>query len=163
MKNISVLIITLLFTSSCFGFQKPTTNQDHEIEAKIPLPPKPPKKAANFKELMHKRWHTILQNHVSDDGNVDYKAIKNDKTEFDIYIDYLSDTQPDDTWSKNEKLAYWINAYNALTVDLILRNYPTKSIKDIKDPWDQRLWKLGDTWQNLNEVTKKLVMSIKSL
>jgi hypothetical protein len=32
-------------------------------------------------------------------------------------------------------LAYWINAYNAYTVKLILDNYPTKSIKDINDPW----------------------------
>jgi hypothetical protein len=35
---------------------------------------------------------------------------------------------------KNATLAYWINAYN-YTVKLILDNYPTKSIKDINDPW----------------------------
>ncbi|WP_244954736.1 DUF547 domain-containing protein [Winogradskyella helgolandensis] len=161
MKYLSVLIITLIFTLSCCGMQKSIKVSTNEIEkTEIPLPPKPPKKSANFKELMHKRWHTILQNHVSDDGNVDYKAIKNDKAEFDIYIDYLSDNQPNETWSKNEKLAYWINAYNALTIDLILRNYPTKSIKDIKDPWDQRLWKFGDTWQNLNDIEHKILRNM---
>jgi hypothetical protein len=35
---------------------------------------------------------------------------------------------------KNATLAYWINAYNAYT-KLIIDNYPTKSIKDISDPW----------------------------
>ena len=49
-------------------------------------------------------------------------------------------------------LAFWMNAYNALTIDLILRNYPVDSIKDIKNPWDQRLWKLGDKWYNLNQI-----------
>jgi len=121
-------------------------------ETVIPLPPKPPKQSSNYKELMHKRWNSILQKYVSNNGSVDYNAIKKDRTEFDIYIDYLSDTLPDETWTKDEKLAYWINAYNALTVDLILRNYPTKSIKDIKDPWDQRLWKFGNKWYNLNDI-----------
>ena len=41
--------------------------------------------------------------------------------------------------TKEYTLAYWINAYNAMTIDLILRNYPIKSIKDIKNPWQQRL------------------------
>ena len=125
-----------------------------------PLPPKPPEKSSNYKEVMHKRWHTILQNHVSKNGNVDYNAIKNNKTELDIYIDYLSDNLPDNTWTKDEKLAYWINAYNALTVDLILRNYPIKSIKDIKDPWDQRLWKFGDTWYNLNTIEHEILRTM---
>ena len=54
-------------------------------------------------------------------------------------------------------MAYWINAYNALTVDLILRNHPIKSIKDIKDPWDQRLWKFGNKWQNLNDIEHQIL------
>jgi hypothetical protein len=136
---------------------KPLQSPNKVKEIVIPLPPKPPKRSSNYKYLMHKRWNTILQNHVSESGNVDYKALKHDKIEFDIYIDYLSDTVPGETWTKNEKLAYWINAYNALTIDLILRNYPTKSIKDIKNPWDQRLWKFGDNWQNLNDIEHKIL------
>jgi len=42
-------------------------------------------------------------------------------------------------------------------VDLILRHYPTKSIKDIKKPWDQRYWKLGDKWYNLNEIEHEIL------
>ena len=44
-----------------------------------------------------------------------------------------------------------------MTVDLILRNRPIKSIKDIKNPWDQRLWKLGDQWQNLNDIEHNIL------
>ncbi|MUU78783.1 DUF547 domain-containing protein [Winogradskyella sp. HL2-2] len=125
-------------------------------EELIPLPPKPPKPLSNYKDIMHNRWNTILQKHVSESGNVDYKGIKNE-SEFDVYIDYLSETLPEDSWTKEEKLAYWINAYNALTVDLILRNYPVKSIKDINDPWDQRLWQFGEKWQNLNDIEHKIL------
>mgnify|MGYP001105474537 CR=1 FL=1 len=34
-------------------------------------------------------------------------------------------------WTRNQKLAFWINAYNAYTVKLILDHYPDKSIRDI--------------------------------
>ncbi|MDC1365318.1 DUF547 domain-containing protein [Algibacter sp.] len=64
---------------------------------------------------------------------------------------------PNDSCTKEDKLAYWINAYNVLTVDLILRHYPIKSIKDIKKPWDQRYWKLGDKWYNLNEIEHQIL------
>jgi hypothetical protein len=47
----------------------------------------------------------------------------------------LSSNVPTKAWSKKRDFAYWINAYNAYTVKLIIDNYPTKSIKDISDPW----------------------------
>ena len=68
---------------------------------------------------------------------------------------------PNDTWTKEDKLAYWINAYNALTIDLILRHYPLKSIKDIKKPWDQRYWKLGNKWYSLNEIEHDILRKMK--
>jgi len=37
---------------------------------------------------------------------------------------------PKDNWKREEVLAYWINAYNAFTIKLIIDNYPTKSIKE---------------------------------
>ena len=107
---------------------------------------------SSAQNLNHSLWHTILQNHVSSDGNVNYKALKSDPSKLDAYINQLSKNTPSESWSKEEKLAYWINAYNALTVDLILRNYPVKSIKDINNPWKQRLWKLGDRMYNLDEI-----------
>ncbi|WP_179021945.1 DUF547 domain-containing protein [Winogradskyella forsetii] len=104
----------------------------------------------------HSIFNALLKKHVSENGHVDYKDFKNDAKTLQIYIDLLKTYQPKDSWSKEDKLAYWINAYNALTIDLILRNYPsnypTKSIKDIKDPWDQRLWQFGDKWLNLNAI-----------
>jgi len=73
----------------------------------------------------------ILQKYVNSSGLVNYKGLKNDKAEFEQYLKLLSDNPPSDKWSNNEKKAYWINAYNAFTLKLIIDNYPVKSIKDI--------------------------------
>ncbi|RNC84152.1 MAG: DUF547 domain-containing protein [Winogradskyella sp.] len=105
----------------------------------------------------HSSYHQLLQTHVSKEGNVDYDAIKNKRIVLTEYISSLGENLPEDTWSKEDKLAYWINAYNALTIDLILRHYPLNSIKDIKDPWKQRFWQLGDKWYNLDEIEHQIL------
>ncbi|MEM6686849.1 MAG: DUF547 domain-containing protein [Bacteroidota bacterium] len=106
----------------------------------------------------HTIWNELLQKYVSPEGNVDYNGFKKDHEILKEYIASLSDDiDVRKDWSNNEKLAFWINTYNALTVDLILRNYPVKSIKDIKKPWDQRLWKIGYLPQNLNDIEHKIL------
>ncbi len=105
----------------------------------------------------HSEFNNLLQNHVTSQGNVNYKGFNTDRTSLRSYITSLEDNTPIDTWTKEDKLAYWINAYNALTIDLILRNPSVKSIKDIKDPWDQRLWKFGSKWYNLNQIEHEIL------
>ena len=52
----------------------------------------------------------------------------------DDYIQVLQEQPPHDQWSKAEHLAYWINAYNALTVQLILKYYPQIVYKTFENP-----------------------------
>ena len=108
----------------------------------------------------HSLWKTLLENHVSSDGNVNYKALKSNSSQLNTYINQLSKSTPSERSSKEEKLAYWINAYNALTIDLILRNYPVKSIKDINNPWKQRLWEFGKNNYNLDEIEHKILRNM---
>ncbi|WP_282041375.1 DUF547 domain-containing protein [Winogradskyella flava] len=105
----------------------------------------------------HDNWDKLLQEHVSANGKVSYSGFKKNRNELNVYIKNLTDNIPIEESSKSEKLVFWINAYNALTIDLILRNYPLKSIKDIKDPWNQRLWQFGDKWMNLNDIEHKIL------
>ena len=107
--------------------EKPTTEDNSTIEA-----------------FNHNTYNMLLKANVSEAGNVDYKAFKSNPKPLRDYIKSLGENMPKDDWTKNDKLAYWINAYNAMTIDLIIRNYPIKSIKDIDKPWEQRLWKLGN-------------------
>jgi len=64
---------------------------------------------------------------------------------------------PTEQWSKQDKMAYWLNVYNAYTVKLIVDNYPIESIKDIKKPWDLRFFKLGKKWYTLNDVEHRIL------
>ncbi len=105
----------------------------------------------------HSIFNNLLQKHVTATGNVDYKGFKRDYNALKNYINLLGTHQPTESWNNSDKLAYWINAYNAMTIDLINRNYPVKSINDIDKPWEQRLWKLGKKWYNLNEIEHQIL------
>ena len=105
----------------------------------------------------HNLWNSLLQKYVSSQGNVSYKGFKESEKELDDYLEFLSENTPQDSWTKVEKLAYWINAYNAFTIKLILDNYPVKSIKDISSPWDNRFIKLGNKTYSLNDIEHKIL------
>ena len=109
----------------------------------------------------HTIFNNLLKKFVSTKGNVNYAGFQKETEKLSRYIDQLSKNQPTEHSSKPEKLAYWINAYNALTIDLMLKHPEAKSIKDIKNPWDQRLWKLGDKWYNLNEIEHDILRQME--
>ena len=109
---------------------------------------------------IHELWDELLKVHVSDEGNVNYKKFKTDHDKLQSYINSLDRIYSNEDFqlqSKDETLAFWINAYNAMTIDLILRHYPIKSIKDIDRPWEQRLWKLSNKWYNLDEIEHQIL------
>ena len=75
----------------------------------------------------------------------------------DNYIDILAENPPQENGSKNDLLAYWINAYNALTVQLILDHYPVESIKDISKPWETPLFTAGETDYTLGDIEHEIL------
>jgi len=109
----------------------------------------------------HTAWNLLLKENVSNDGRVNYEGFRQSKGELHDYITSLGANTPLESWGKDDKLAYWMNAYNAMTVDLILRNLPLQSIKEINKPWDQRLWKLNEKWYNLNEIEHQILRKME--
>lgn len=67
---------------------------------------------------IHTLLDQVLSQHVKQ-GQVDYDAIKADQRFFD-YLEVLKQTNVDDFSTREEKLAFWINAYNALAIQGIL-------------------------------------------
>lgn len=84
----------------------------------------------------HALWDRVLSEHVHN-GFVNYAGLSRQRFELDRYLGALERVTPEQyrSWSRAEQLAFWINAYNAYTVRLILDHYPVKSIKDIGRFW----------------------------
>lgn len=100
----------------------------------------------------HSDWDRLLKKHVDSKGFVDYKGFKKDQNKLKDYLAELSKMVPTKEWSVQELLAYYINLYNAATVELILNNYPTKSIKDIKGAFNKSFIKIGDKELSLGAI-----------
>lgn len=84
-------------------------------------------------DTMHTTFSTILSRRVRD-GWVDYAGLAHDDRQaLDGYVARLSAlTRPClDAWSRADRFALWINAYNANTLRLILDHYPLTSIRSI--------------------------------
>ncbi len=109
----------------------------------------------------HSSYDRLLKKYVTDKGLVNYKGFKADEKEFNQYLALLSKNPPAANWSKDEQMAYWINAYNAYTIRLILNYYPVKSIKYIGSsiqipfvttPWAAKFFSIGGEKMSLDNI-----------
>ncbi|WP_272150798.1 DUF547 domain-containing protein [Tenacibaculum aiptasiae] len=106
-------------------------------------------------------FDALLKKHVSTKGNVNYKAFKKDEVKLQSYLDYLAKTSPKKSWSAAKTKAFWVNAYNAYTIKLILDHYPLKSILKIKkkgkDAWSIPFAKVGGKSYTLNHIEHEIL------
>jgi hypothetical protein len=117
--------------------------------------------------VSHVLWDSLLHRHIKADGFVDYKGFIRDSSEFKQYLALLSAANPDSkNWTREEKMAFWINAYNAFTVQLIVDNYPVSSIKNIKkgitfvnSVWDIKFIHIGGKTYDLNNIEHSILRS----
>lgn len=116
--------------------------------------------------IPHKIFDDLLQKHVSENGQVNYQGFVNDSAKFNSYLTLLSDSAPSEEWSHDEKLAYWINAYNAFTIKLIADNYPVGSITDLHPTlyiptvytvWHRKFFKVGGQAMNLDHIEHNIL------
>lgn len=106
----------------------------------------------------HTLFDKILGKYVSSTGKVNYKGLKSDKKLLDQYLSELKKS-PASKASKNEKLAFWINAYNAFTLKMIIDNYPVKSITSLYTgkPWDHPWIIIDNKTYSLNDIEHKII------
>lgn len=83
----------------------------------------------------HAPWDALLKQHVNAIGEVDYAALQRARAPLDAYVAALAaqspDSHPEAFPARAEQLAYWINAYNALTVKGVVDAYPMRSVLDL--------------------------------
>ena len=119
--------------------------------------------AANPAAIDHSPWQGLLDGyldtrHPSGVHRFAYGAVRSaDRAVLRAYLATLQALDPR-RYPRPEQEAYWINLYNALTVDLVLAHYPVKSIREIgggwwvRGPWDDAIAKVAGRALSLNDI-----------
>lgn len=105
----------------------------------------------------HAALAQVLDGAVSPVG-VDYGLLASRQPQLDAYLAQLA-TAPIDTFSKDEQLAFWINAYNAYTLHVVLTNQPLVSIRDLDggDVWKRRSTTIAGQTVTLDDIEHRRV------
>lgn len=79
----------------------------------------------------------FLKKYVNKDGMVDYKALTHKKMEMVKLLEQFRklDRNEYNSWSKDDKLAFWINGYNLNFIKIIMDNYPIESNRMLRLFW----------------------------
>jgi len=118
----------------------------------------------------HSEWDDLTRRFVtqSQDGinRIAYSKFQAaDKQQLQGYILALS-TTPISQYTRDEQRAFWINLYNAITVNVILDNYPVASIRKIKSgffssgPWEKKLVSVDAEIITLNDIEHRILRPI---
>jgi hypothetical protein len=104
-----------------------------------------------FPDFEEARLTQLLGEYVDGNGLVNYQALQSKRTELDTYVSNLAQLPRStyEEWTTHQKIAFWINAYNVLTLKVIIDHYPIKgggwlaslrfpqnSIRQIDGAWD---------------------------
>lgn len=104
-------------------------------------------------------WDELLGKYVTPGGFVNYEGFKSDK-DFQKCLNFYASEVPNDQWTREAQMAYWMNVYNAFTVRLITDHYPLKSIKDIDEPWKKKFIKLDGEAYSLDQIEHEILRPI---
>jgi hypothetical protein len=123
----------------------------------------------------HSQWDALLQRHVAwqpggHESKVSYAGLKQDRQALQAYLARLSAVTPAEFagWTRDQRLAFLIDAYNAFTVELILTRYPElKSIRDfgtviheglmLNSPWKKSFFSLLGKEQSLDGIEHGMI------
>jgi hypothetical protein len=116
---------------------------------------------------LHKPLDEILDVYVRD-GLVYYNALRQERGKLDRYIASLAQLSAAslDAWTSARRLAYWINAYNAFVLQLVIDNYPIRgrssiypanSIRQIPGSFERRTFRAGGRTVTLDQIEKEIV------
>lgn len=122
-------------------------------------------------DQLHSIYDSLLKKYVHN-ARVDYKGFISSSEEFNTYLKQLGSVSENDyaSWTREEKLAFWINAYNAFTIKAVIDNYPIKttinlasiiypknSIRQINGVWDKLRFQAAGRMVSLNEIEHEIL------
>jgi hypothetical protein len=128
-----VALLTLLATA-CQGSENEVSSVDSAAPASL-----------------HLVWAKVLEKYHHK-GGLDYAGLASDRSDLNSYLTDLW-SQSLESWSEDQKLAFWINAYNAVAASLVVERYPTiSSIKDIEGIFDEITSPIAGEELSLDEI-----------
>jgi hypothetical protein len=117
----------------------------------------------------HRYWDRFLQTYTvpGEDGIIRVQYSRVTAADRNALAQYIDDLQqlPIRDYSTPQQLAYWVNLYNALTVQLVLQHYPVESIRDIDispgffadGPWGKQLLLIEGQAVSLNDIEHRIL------
>jgi len=120
-------------------------------------------------QVDHQLWQQLLDDYLVEDDSginlVDYEGVQEDAEVLQRYIDSLAAIDPR-TLNPSEQMSFWINLYNALTVQVVAKSYPVDSIKDLGDslfssgPWDDDVVTITGRLLTLNDIEHRILRPV---
>lgn len=110
-------------------------------------------------------YAAVLLAHVNDAGLVDYQGLRRDQELLEGFLRDVAHLDPAEyaRWSESEQIAFWLNAYNAMTLEVILKHLPREGstdgafktpagIRDIPGAWNQQRFMVMGRFMTLDEI-----------
>jgi len=125
---------------------------------------------ASSQTIDHSAWGSLLDGnlikHNTGVNHFQYELVsQTDKDNLNDYLVYLTKVKISQ-YNRNEQRAYWINLYNALTVNVVVRNLPVRTIKEISSgffsggPWKKKLVKIEGEELSLDDIEHRILRPI---
>ena len=117
---------------------------------------------------LYRGYDQVLGSCVDSRGRVDYASLKEDRRELDLFVEKLRDADLS-TMNPASRTAFWINAYNALTLRVIIDNYPIQSnflaslaypknsIRQIKGAWKEIHFEVAGRDRTLDQIEHSIL------
>lgn len=97
----------------------------------------------------YRDYAALLKAYVSDAGLVDYRGLKADREKLDAFVNRIARVDEDefDRWDERKRIAFLINAYNALTLKVIIDHYPIRRTRD--DAPEVSILQIPGAWKKI--------------
>ncbi len=128
------------------------------------LAPQPAPGTASAHDAIHRPFDQLLDLYVRD-GFVYYRALKSDRRALDAYLAALERASLDG-WSREEQVAFWLNAYDALVLLTVIdrypiagtsREYPAKSIRQISGAFERATHRVAGRSLTLDAIERDVL------
>jgi hypothetical protein len=158
---LNITSLAVIATSICLGPASQTANAKSPLGRRWSV-----SQRISMDRIDHAAFDRLLKQYVDRDGYVNYSGWQRSSTDRSALQRYLGDLSRADTRksaSRDARLAFWINAYNAVTIEGMLQVYPTLSIRNHTakvfgyNIWTELPLRVGDATHSLNDIEHKIL------